>query len=50
MDGTYHGGEKRVKKRDRFYSSMNYAEYETYFGTPPKMPQAPTTKYMLMLG
>lgn len=26
------------KPRLRCYSTMNYNEYEDYFGTPPKMP------------
>lgn len=27
---------------------MNYQEYEDFFGTPPKMPEAPKPKYLMI--
>lgn len=36
---------KLTRPRLRCYSSMNYNEYEDFFGTPPKMPEPPNSKF-----
>lgn len=36
------------KTRKRFYSSMNYNEYEVFFGTAPKMPSPPQQKFVVV--
>lgn len=32
------------KTRQRCYSSMNFIEYESYFGVAPKVPDTPNAK------
>lgn len=47
MDNIFSENFQMSKSRNRAYSSMNYREYEDFFGTPPKMPKAPDFKFIL---
>lgn len=44
MDSLFYQPVQNGRSRSRCYSSMNYQEYEDFFGTPPKMPDAPNSK------
>jgi hypothetical protein len=46
MDNMFLGNFEGTRSRNRCYSSMNYREYEDFFGTPPKMPDAPDPKLL----